>query len=162
DRDLRSLFDITGRLGLTYGYLTIFGLAFVALHWGGMVSRLQKFTLPLRAMSGVPAFLFFSIAASGIVVDVLKVAFGRPRPQLLFQSVFYVFTWLSWQSDHWSFPSGHSATIVALVTALWFLWPQHLLFYILVAVIVSMSRVVVGAHYLADILAGASVAVLTT
>jgi lipid A 4'-phosphatase len=162
DHDLRLLFDFTGRLGLTYGYLTIFGLAFVALHWGGTLPRLHRFALPLRAMSGVPAFLFLSIAASGVIVDVMKVVFGRSRPKLLFQSDVYGFTWLSWQSDHWSFPSGHSATIFALVTALWFLWPQHLLFYILVAVIISMSRVVVGAHYLADIVAGASIAVLTT
>jgi lipid A 4'-phosphatase len=162
DHDLRSLFDFTGRLGLTYGYLTIFGLAFVALHWGGVLPRLQQFALPLRAISGVPAFLFLSIAASGIVVDVLKVFFGRCRPKLLFQSDLYGFTWLSWRSDHWSFPSGHSATIVALMTALWFLWPQHLLFYILVAAIVCMSRVVVGAHYLGDVLAAALIAVLTT
>jgi membrane-associated phospholipid phosphatase len=162
DHDLRSLFDFTGRLGLTYGYLTVFGLAFVALHWGGVLPRLQQFALPLRAISGVPAFLFLSIAASGIVVDVLKVFFGRTRPKLLFQSDLYGFTWLSWRSDHWSFPSGHSATIVALVTALWFLWPQHLLFYVLVATIVCMSRVVVGAHYLGDILAGSLIAVLTT
>jgi len=147
---------------LTYGYLTIFGLAFVALHWGGILPRLQHFSLPLRTMSGVPAFLFLSIAASGIVVDVLKVLFGRTRPKLLFQSDLYAFTWLSWRSDHWSFPSGHSATIVALMTALWFLWPQHLLFYVLVATIVCMSRVVVGAHYLGDILAASLIAVLTT
>jgi lipid A 4'-phosphatase len=162
DHDLRSLFDFTGRLGLTYGYLTIFGLAFVALHWGGALPRLQQFALPLRTISGVPAFLFLSIAASGIVVDVLKIFFGRSRPKLLFQSDFYGFTWLSWRSDHWSFPSGHSATIVALMTALWFLWPQHLLFYVLVAAIVCMARVVVGAHYLGDVLAAALIAVLTT
>jgi membrane-associated phospholipid phosphatase len=162
DHDLRSLFDFTGRLGLTYGYLTIFGLAFVALHWGGVLPRLHQFAQPLRALSGVPAFLFLSIAASGVIVDVLKVIFGRTRPKLLFQSDVYAFTWLMWRPDHWSFPSGHSATIVALMTALWFLWPQHLLFYILIATVVCVSRVVVGAHYLADSLAGALIAVLTT
>jgi lipid A 4'-phosphatase len=162
DQDLHSLFDFTGRLGLTYGYLTIFGLAFVALHWGGISPRLQQFALPLRALSGIPAFIFFSIAASGVIVDVLKVLFGRARPKLLFQSDVYGFAWLMWRPDYWSFPSGHSATIVALMAALWFLWPQHLLFYILVAAIVCMSRVVVGAHYLADCLAGALIGILTT
>jgi lipid A 4'-phosphatase len=162
DHDLRALFEFTGRLGLTYGYLTIFGLAFVALHWGGVSPRLQQFALPLRALSGIPAFLFVSIAASGVIVDVLKIVFGRARPKLLFQSDVYGFAWLMWRPDHWSFPSGHSATIVALTTALWFLWPQNQLFYILVAAIVCMSRVVVGAHYLADSLAGALIAILTT
>jgi membrane-associated phospholipid phosphatase len=160
--ELRALFDLTGRLGLTYGYLTIFGLAFVALHWGGVLPRLQRFSMPLRALSAVPAFLFLSVAASGILVDVLKVIFGRPRPKLLFQSGVYDFAWLGWRPDHWSFPSGHTATIVALMTALWYLWPRHLLFYILVATIVSLSRVVVGAHYLGDVLAGALIAVVTT
>ena len=162
DPDLRSLFDFTGRLGLTYGYLTIFGLAFVTMHWGCVLPRLQRFALPLRSLSGVPAFLFLSIAVSGVIVDGLKVVFGRLRPKLLFQSDLYGFAWLSWRPDHWSFPSGHSATIVALMTALWFLWPQHIFFYIFVAAIVCLSRVVVGAHYLADTFAGAFIAVLTT
>src|SRR4029077_1597242 len=84
------------------------------------------------------------------------------RPKLLFQSDIYDFSWLTWRPDYWSFPSGHSATIVALMTALWYLWPQHLLFYILAATIVTASRVVVGAHYLSDVLAGALIAAITT
>jgi lipid A 4'-phosphatase len=160
--DLRALFDLTGRLGLTYGYLTAFGLAFVALHWGGTLPRLQPFARPMRAFSAVPAFLFLSIAASGVVVDLLKFLFGRARPKLLFQQGIFDFEWLGLRPDHWSFPSGHSATIVALMTALWVLWPQHLLFYILIAAIVSLSRVAVGAHYLSDVFAGALIGVLTT
>jgi lipid A 4'-phosphatase len=162
DPDLRALFEYTGRLGLTYGYLTIFGLAFVALHWGGVMPRLRPVARPMRAVSAIPAFLFLSIAASGIAVDLLKFIFGRLRPRLLFNSGAYDFAWLGMRPDHWSFPSGHTATIVALVTALWCLWPRHLLFYVLVAIIVSLSRVAVGAHYLSDVLAGAFVAVLTT
>jgi lipid A 4'-phosphatase len=162
DPDLRALFDFTGRLGLTYGYLTVFGLAFGALHWGGRLPRLQPLARRMRTFSVIPAFLFCSIAASGVVVDVLKFIFGRLRPKLLFSSGAYDFSWLGMRPDHWSFPSGHSATIVALMTALWCLWPQHLLFYVLVAIIVSLSRVAVGAHFLSDILAGALIAVLVT
>src|SRR4029077_18370340 len=156
------LFEFIGRLGLAAGYLIAFGLAFAVLHWGGRLPRLRRFALPMRALSAIPAFLFLAIAASGIVVDVLKVAFGRARPKLFIQANIYDFSWLSWRPDHWSFPSGHSATIVALMTALWYLWPQHLLFYILAATIVATSRIVVGAHYLSDVLAGALSAVLTT
>ncbi len=162
DSDLRSLFDFIGRLGLTYGYLIVFGLAFGMLHWGSLLPRLRPFAVPMRALSAVPAFLFLSISASGITTDVLKIIFGRSRPKLFFLSDIYDFSWLSWRPDHWSFPSGHSATIVALMTALWYLWPQHVLFYILAAAIVAASRIVVGAHYFSDVLAGALVAVLTT
>jgi len=162
DADLRSLFDLTSRLGLSYGYLIAFGLAFVALHWGGALSRLRRFAHSMRAFSAVPAFLFLSIATSGVVVDLLKVIFGRPRPKLLFSAGTYDFSWLGLRPDRWSFPSGHSATIAALMTALWLVWPQHVLFYGLIAMVVALSRVVVGAHYLSDILAGALIAIVTT
>ena len=162
DPDLRAVFDITGRLGLTYGYLIFFGLAFVALHWGGALPRLQSLADRLRAFSAIPAFLWLSIASSGVVVDILKFLCGRTRPKLLFNSGVSDFVGLELRPDHWSFPSGHSATIVALATALWFVWPQHILFYILVAAIVSLSRVAVGAHYLSDVLAGALIATFAT
>jgi lipid A 4'-phosphatase len=160
--DLRALFDLTGRLGLTYGYLTVFGLAFAALHWGGALPRLRPLAGSMRAYSAIPAFLFLSIAVSGLAVDVLKFIVGRTRPKLLFANGVDDFSWLGLRPDHWSFPSGHSATIVALATALWFIWPRHVLFYILVAAIVALSRVFVGAHYLSDVFAGALVAILTT
>jgi len=160
--DLRALFKETGELGEGWGWLVLFGLAFAGLHWGGEFPRLRRAAPTMRALSVVPAFLFVSIAASGLVVDVLKIGFGRLRPKLLFSADLYGFTWFAWRPDHWSFPSGHTATIVALISALWWLWPQHLLFYILAAAIVAGSRVVVGAHYPSDVMAGALIAVLTT
>lgn len=162
DADLHAVFELIGRLGEAWGWLLLFALTFAGLHWGGELPRLRAIVVPMRALSALPAFLFASIAASGLVVDVMKVGFGRLRPKLLFRSDLYGFTWLGWRSDHWSFPSGHSATIVALFSVLWWLWPQHLLFYVLAATIVAASRVVVGAHYPSDVMAGALVAVLST
>jgi lipid A 4'-phosphatase len=162
DPDLHALFDLTGQLGEGRGWLLLFGLAFAGLHWGGELPRLRRLAPTMRALSVVPAFLFASIAAAGLAVDILKIGFGRLRPKLLFRADLYGFTWFGWRPDHWSFPSGHTATIVALMTALWWLWPQHLLFYILAAAIVAGSRVVVGAHYPSDVMAGALIAVLTT
>ncbi len=153
---------LTGNLGEAWGWLVLFGLAFFALHWGGELPRLRAVEPRLRALSAIPAFLFAAIAVAGLAVDLLKVGLGRMRPKLLFNSDLYGFTWLAWRPDHWSFPSGHTATFVALTTALWWLWPQHLLFYIVVAAIVAGSRVVVGAHYPSDVIAGALVAVLAT
>lgn len=159
---VRALFDLTGRLGLAYGWLTVFGVAFVALHWGGKLPRLLPFERRLRAWSPIPSFLFASIAAAGVAADVLKVVFGRTRPKLLFRADLYGFTWFSWHADHWSFPSGHAATIVSLMTALWCLWPSHVLFYIAGGMLIAASRIVVGAHFLSDTIAGAWLAVLTT
>jgi lipid A 4'-phosphatase len=158
--DLHALFEVIGRLGEAWGWLVLFGLAFVALHWGGELPRLRAAAQRMRVLSAVPALLFASIAVAGLVVDILKIGLGRMRPKLLFAGDLYGFSGLAWRPDHWSFPSGHTATVVGLMTALWWLWPRHLLFYILVAAIVAGSRVIVGAHYPSDVVAGALVAVL--
>lgn len=159
--DLHALFEMTGRLGEAWGWLVLFGLGFAGLHWGGELPRLRGAAQRMRALAAIPAFLFAAVAVSGLVADVMKIGFGRMRPKLLFRSHFYGFTWLAWRPDHWSFPSGHATTIVALATALWWLWPRHLLFYMLVAAIVAVSRIVVGAHYPSDVIAGALIAVLS-
>jgi undecaprenyl-diphosphatase len=159
---IHLLFDRIGRLGLGYGWLWVFGVGFLALHWGGELPTLRRFDRSLRAWSPIPAFLFAAVAAAGIAADILKVVFGRARPKLLFDAQVYGFTWFGWQADYWSFPSGHAATIVSLVTALAYLWPGQSLGYLLVGTIVAASRVVVGAHFLSDTIAGAWVAVLTT
>ncbi len=160
--DLHALFDLTGQLGEGWGWLVLFALAFAGLHWGGAAPRLSKAAPTMRALSAIPAFLFVSIAMSGLTVDLMKIGFGRLRPKLLFGAGLYGFTWFGWRPDHWSFPSGHTATIVSLFAALWWLWPRHLLFYILAAAIVAGSRVVAGQHYPSDVLAGTLIAVLTT
>jgi lipid A 4'-phosphatase len=160
--DLHAMFEWTGKLGEAWGWLVLFGFAFVALHWGGELPRLHQVAPRMRALSAIPAFLFASTAIAGLTADIVKIGLGRMRPKLLFGADLYGFTGLAWRPDHWSFPSGHTATFVGLMTALWWLWPQHLLFYILAAAIVAASRIVVGAHYPSDAIAGALVAVLAT
>jgi lipid A 4'-phosphatase len=160
--DLHALFGMVTRLGLAWGYLVLFALAFAVLHWGGRLPRLRPLALRMRALSALPAFLFAAVAASGLTADLLKVMIGRTRPKLLFADHLYAFDGFALRPDHWSFPSGHTTTIVALAAALTWLWPRHVLFYVLVAALVAASRVVVGAHYPSDILAGAFIAVAVT
>jgi membrane-associated phospholipid phosphatase len=106
--------------------------------------------------------LFASIALSGIIVDLLKVVVGRPRPKLLFASGAYEFSWIGLGADHWSFPSGHAATAAALATALWCLWPEPLLLYAIAAALVAASRIVMGAHYLSDVIMGAFIGIVVS
>ncbi len=149
-------------LGEAWGWLLVFAVGFAALHWGGALPGLRPWAGPMRAASGVPAFLFAAIVVAGLAADVIKIALGRMRPKLLFDGALYGFTGVSWRPDHWSFPSGHTATFVALAAALWWLWPRHILFYIAIAALVAASRIVVGAHYPSDVIAAGFIAVLTT
>ena len=58
-------------------------------------------------------------------------------------------------SDPHSFPSGHAARAAMLALVGWGIGPAWLGFLLLIwAILVSLARVVVGVHYLSDIVAG--------
>ncbi len=159
---VKPFFVAVERFGIGWPYLVLSGLAFAALRWGGSWQKLRPRAAAMREAAVIPGFLFAAIAASGLVVDLLKIIVGRTRPKLLFASGAYDFGWFGLVPDDWSFPSGHAATAAALMTALWCLWPRPLLLYIFGTALVAASRVVTGAHYLSDVVAGAVIAVLVT
>ena len=108
-------------------------------------------------------FMFACIAFSGILINILKPIFGRARPELWFDNGYYGFLPLGMGdgsgSEYRSFPSGHAATIFAATTALSFFLPKRLRlwFVALAAVPVTLSRVVISAHYLSDVVAGGAI-----
>jgi lipid A 4'-phosphatase len=159
---VQPFFAVVQQFGIGYPYLIVTALAFVILRWGGELPPLQHRAAAMRSASAIPGFMFLAVAASGLIVDLLKIVVGRARPKLLFATGTYDFGWFGLRSDEWSFPSGHAATAAALMTALWCLWPRPLLFYIAAAALIAVSRVMIGAHYLSDVIAGAVVAVVVT
>lgn len=160
---LRPVMAIVQQFGWGMPYMVGFGLLFVVLRWGPLVVPLWRGIADrLREASVAVGFLFAAVGASGLLSDLLKVLFGRVRPKLLFAAGQYGFGWFGTQADHWSFPSGHSATAAALATALWCLWPRGVALYIGFAATVALSRVVTGAHYPSDVMMGAFIGYLTT
>lgn len=106
------------------------------------------------------AWIFAAVAGSGLVCAALKIIFGRARPRLL--DTDYGMSWFRLGTDWSSFPSGHSNTAFAMALAVGVLWPAWRWPALVTAAIVAASRVVIGAHYLTDTLAGAALAVVTT
>ena len=156
-----ELFRVVTRLGVSTYYLV--GTAVLALAFW-IAGRLGKgrWAARLGAAAVVPMFLFLSIAASGLITDLLKVVFGRARPKLLFTNETFGFDWWGTKADFWSFPSGHATTAVAIAAALYCLWPRCLPIYVGFAVLISLSRAVIGAHYVSDVIAATFVALATT
>lgn len=159
---VKPFFEFVQHFGLGYPYLVIDGLAFVVLRWGDRWKRLRRWGPTMRSASTIPGFIFAAVAASGLLVDLLKVIVGRSRPKLLFAGGTYDFGWFGLRADDWSFPSGHAATAAAVMTALWCLWPRPVILYVAAAGLVAISRVVTGAHYLSDVAAGAAIAMAIT
>jgi lipid A 4'-phosphatase len=162
DPGLHELFATITWFGLGYPPLVLCAVLFVLLRWGGRLPRLRAYAGRMREGARVPLFVFTAVAAAGIGADLIKIVCGRTRPKLLFAHGIDAFTGFSLRPDHWSFPSGHTATIAAFATALWCVWPRHVLFYILLVAIVALSRLVLDQHYLSDTIMGAVVAVLAT
>ncbi|MDI9570353.1 MAG: phosphatase PAP2 family protein [Pseudomonadota bacterium] len=107
-------------------------------------------------------FVFTAVAAAGLTTDLLKWLAGRWRPKAYFTDGFYGFDLFGVGYEQTSFPSGHATTIWACGVALAILFPRWRFLWYALAILVSMSRVIIGAHYLGDVLAGAYVAVVTT
>ena len=112
---------------------------------------------PLAAL-GVAAAVALAV---NVPIVALKSLVRRPRPGDYTLNPFLVLAVGGPPAcDRYSFPSGHTANAVALATVLAGAFPSTTGAVFAVAVMVGGSRVVLGHHYLSDMLAGALVGLL--
>ena len=162
DAGWHAFFKALSDLGAAGPYLVITFVAFAALRLAARIGMFKARAGALKAYSMVAAFIFSAVAASGILINVLKVLFGRVRPKLLFRDELYGFDWFRLDADFHSFPSGHAQTITALMVALFILFPRFGVAYLVIGAAIAISRAVVNAHYMGDIVAGAYAAAVMT
>lgn len=97
-------------------------------------------------------FLISAVIASGVVVNLLKIAIGRERPQREDPLGPWAF----------SFPSGHTTTIATVATVIVLRWPRLWPAAIPLVAIVAAARVCDHGHHLSDVVAGAVLGVAVT
>jgi membrane-associated phospholipid phosphatase len=103
-------------------------------------------------------FIFVAIALPGLIVSGGKRLIGRVRPSALGPFAYVPF---SWRPDYASMPSGHATTAFAAAVALGAIWPRARPLLWLYAVVIALSRVVISAHYVSDVVAGAFLGAFT-
>lgn len=157
-----EVFRFITRFGVSTYYLIGAALLFAACRLAPLLSKTSTQGERLKSFAAVPLFVFLSLSVSGLTTDLLKAVFGRARPKLLFANETFGFDWWGTQADFWSFPSGHATTIVALAAALYVLWPRFLPLYAGIAGLVALSRVVIGAHFISDVVFAAFIAIAAT
>jgi undecaprenyl-diphosphatase len=155
-RWLVDLFDDVTTFGKSGWFLWPVGLALLAA--AAWPERLPERTrLVLIALVVRFEFLFAAIAVPGVAVNILKRIIGRARPYVGGSLDPWHLSPLSWPATYASFPSGHATTAAAAAVAVATLWPRSRTVMLVYTVVILASRVVLTAHYLTDVLAGAAV-----
>ncbi|MGB8857677.1 MAG: phosphatase PAP2 family protein [Ilumatobacteraceae bacterium] len=115
-----------------------------------VVSMIEYHRVPTRA---VPAFLITVVASQLVITNLIKVVVGRDRPDIA-RLV---------SASGFSFPSGHTAASAALYSAIALVAgrgrgrrAKAILAGVAggIAIAVATSRVLLGAHWLTDVIAG--------
>lgn len=103
--------------------------------------------------------LFIAIAAA----TVIKVTLARYRPELFLQEGLYGFHWLSHKRLFNSFPSGHATLGFAGLLGLAYSIQnkKFTVLCIVIALIITISRILSSQHYLSDVLGGVYIGVFS-
>ncbi len=113
----------------------------------GLSLLLSTDPLRFRAIEAAAA----AIGAGILIFHWIKRRICRPRPRDLEPHCWaYIAT-----RDRFSFPSGHSTTAFAVAMSVGSFYPEVMPLLILLAANVAISRVIVGMHFLSDVLVGA-------
>ncbi len=117
----------------------------------------------LYKLSYSVCFLIATIAVSGIVGQILKFLIGRARPKFFLEYGSHYFQHFHKPCyDFASMPSGHSITIAAFCMGLVYLAPRLRFLWIMIAIVVASSRILLGSHYPSDVVFGLSVGCYST
>ncbi len=143
-------------LGLGCWYLWPCGIATIFCAFLSRGSDVPARYRHLFGYIGIRAlFLFATIGISGIAANIVKPLVGRARPTLWLHDGIYGFDPFTFADAAWkSFPSGHATTVFAFAFALAFLYPRGRFLWFAYALLLSLSRIFVNAHFLSDVLAG--------
>lgn len=139
-RWFRTFMVVATRMG--DGWLW-YAIGAAVLVWGGHARFVAIGSAGLAVLSGILTF------------QVLKRISHRKRPCDLEPHC-----WASiLPPDQFSFPSGHTITAFAIALSLGSFYPDFQVPLLLVAMSIAVSRVILGMHFLSDVLAGSVIGV---
>ncbi|WP_085032419.1 phosphatase PAP2 family protein [Ensifer aridi] len=107
-----------------------------------------------RSARNLSAYFLLTVGTASALVHGLKFLIGRARPELFADYGAYSLAPFTGDRLFESFPSGHSTAAGALFGALAMLLPQLRPLFFILALLIGVSRVIVGAHYPSDVAAG--------
>jgi undecaprenyl-diphosphatase len=117
--------------------------------------------LILLVFGGAQKFLAIGAAMAAAAVGIflfrtLKHASRRKRPCEIEPHCWSLIL----PPDKYSFPSGHSITSFAIALSVGMFYPELQIVLLVVASLIASSRIILGMHFLSDVLAGSAIGIL--
>ncbi len=106
--------------------------------------------------------LWLTVLVTGIAAFVLKYSIQRPRPFV--QNIVTLLPGLidkaSYHTFDFSFPSFDTALVFCAAPLIWRFFPKFRYFWVSFSVLVGLSRIYFGVHFLSDVVFGAAMGIL--
>ena len=101
-----------------------------------------------------------SLTMGSAVLHVIKLVLGRRRPRDDMEMGLYGFMPLAFNLDYNSFPSGHALTICCVAVIFTCVWPMLWPLWFAIAAVLAVTRALLTAHFLSDVLIGAGIGLI--
>jgi len=95
-------------------------------------------------------YVSISVGFGWLISYIAKYLLARPRPFIRFEDIQPLFEYGAYES----FPSGHATLFAALAAAIFWHHKRAGILFIILAVLISLARIIAGVHMPAEILAG--------
>ena len=101
-----------------------------------------------------------SLTLGSAVLHAIKLVLGRRRPRDDMEMGLYGFMPLAFNLEYNSFPSGHALTICCVAVIFTCVWPLLWPLWFAVAAVLAVTRALLTAHFLSDVLIGAGIGLI--
>jgi membrane-associated phospholipid phosphatase len=114
----------------------------------GLIGIAIAFALRSKVWMRIFIAMLIALALAGLTTRAIKIATGRARPSVKTEAHW---NGPQFSSKYHAFPSGHTASSTAFFVALFLARKKLGAPLLLIPILIALSRMIVGAHYLSDV-----------
>jgi membrane-associated phospholipid phosphatase len=114
----------------------------------GLIGIATAFAVGSKAWMRIFLAMIIALALAGLTTRAIKIATGRARPSVKTEAHW---NGPQFSSKYHAFPSGHTASSTAFFVALFLARKKQGTPLLLIPILIALSRMIAGAHYLSDV-----------